>query len=181
VRSPVNVVPRDLFGIPVLAVGIATRRLPARLADLLGGNLARAMIGDIEELGLRQLPYGPAVQVREHGRIPLLDIGTIDLIRRGRIAVRPGVVRFDGDLVEFDDGRRESFSAVVLATGYRPALDEFLTVADDVTNDSGVPRASGREVADGLYLCGFYVSPAGMLREIGIEAKRIARSIARAR
>jgi hypothetical protein len=32
-------------------------------------------------------------------------------------------------------------------------------------------------VLDGLYFCGMYVSPAGMLREIGIEATRIANHI----
>ena len=31
----------------------------------------------------------------------------------------------------------------------------------------------------GLYFCGMYVSPAGMLREIGIEAARIATHINR--
>jgi hypothetical protein len=31
---------------------------------------------------------------------------------------------------------------------------------------------------DGLYFCGFYVSPTGMLREMGIEAKQIAEAIA---
>ncbi|MEJ0101359.1 MAG: hypothetical protein WDO19_01870 [Bacteroidota bacterium] len=32
---------------------------------------------------------------------------------------------------------------------------------------------------DGIYFCGFYLSPMGMLREIGIEAKKIAKDIAR--
>ena len=32
----------------------------------------------------------------------------------------------------------------------------------------------------GLYFCGFYVSPTGMLREISLEAQRLARLIARA-
>ena len=38
---------------------------------------------------------------------------------------------------------------------------------------------SGKRAAPGLYFCGFYVSPTGMLREIGREAKRIAKAIAR--
>jgi phytoene dehydrogenase-like protein len=38
---------------------------------------------------------------------------------------------------------------------------------------------SGRPTAlPGLYLCGQHVSPAGMLREIGIEARRIAAHVA---
>jgi hypothetical protein len=38
---------------------------------------------------------------------------------------------------------------------------------------SGAPTA-----LPGLYFCGYFVSPAGMLREMGIEARRIARHVA---
>jgi cation diffusion facilitator CzcD-associated flavoprotein CzcO len=176
VRGAVNVIPRDLFGIPILAVGIAMGTLPARVADAIGRPLLRASIGDITVLGLRKLPYGPNVQIREHGRIPLLDIGTIALIREGHIRVAPGVRCFTTDGVELEDGTRVAFDAVVLATGYRPALADFLEV-DDRVDERGLPAKSGRQTLPGLYFCGFYVSPNGMLREIGIEARRIAASI----
>ena len=178
VRSPVNVVPRDLLGLPILAIGIAMTTLPARVADVLAAPLVRASLGDIREIGLRRLPYGPNVQIREHGRIPLLDIGTIDLARRGHIRIAPGIARFTPTGVEFEDGTRADFDGVVLATGYRPRLADFLEVADRVTDEEGVPEKSGHMTLPGLFFCGFYVSPTGMLREIGIEAKRIAASIA---
>ena len=39
--------------------------------------------------------------------------------------------------------------------------------------------ASGRELGlPGLYACGFTISRTGMLREIGLEARRIADAIA---
>src|SRR5262249_35697052 len=128
--------------------------------------------------GLRKLPYGPNVQIRQHGRIPLLDIGTIELARRGHIRIAPGIRRFTATGVEFEDGALAEFDGIVLATGYRPALADFLKVADQVTDAQGVPSKSGHMTLPGLYFCGFYVSPTGMLREIGIEAKRIAASIA---
>jgi len=40
------------------------------------------------------------------------------------------------------------------------------------------PKKSGAAVKEGLYFCGYYIAPTGMLREIGIEAKRIATHIA---
>jgi thioredoxin reductase len=178
VRSPVNVVPRDLFGVPILAVGIAMRLMPARVADVVAEPLIRASIGDITKIGLRKLSYGPNVQIREHARIPLLDVGTIDLARQGHIRIAPGIRRFMPEGVEFEDGTVATFEGIVLATGYRPALADFLEVAAQVTDEQGVPQKSGRETMPGLYFCGFYVSPTGMLREIGIEAKRIAASIA---
>ena len=56
---------------------------------------------------------------------------------------------------------------------------DFLRPAAEVTDAVGVPLVSGSEAAlPGLYFCGFYVSPTGMLREIGLEARRIAAAIA---
>ncbi|MGH7295182.1 MAG: flavin-containing monooxygenase, partial [Polyangiaceae bacterium] len=112
VRGGVNVVPRDILGIPILGIGITMSILPPAIADALAWPLVRATIGDVHDLGLRKLPYGPNVQIREHGRIPLLDIGTVARIRSGAIAVRPGIERFTESGVVFTDGRREAFAAV---------------------------------------------------------------------
>jgi hypothetical protein len=138
----------------------------------------RATVGDIEKLGLKKLPYGPNTQIRRDGRIPLLDIGTIGHIREGHIGVRPGIERFTEHGVRFVDGVQEDFAAVVLATGYRPQVTDILEDDDGVCDERGSPKRSGCAAAPGLYFCGFYVSPTGMLREIGIEARHIAASIA---
>ena len=45
VRGPVNVIPRELFGIPILAIGIVQRKLPPRLADALNAPILRARRG----------------------------------------------------------------------------------------------------------------------------------------
>lgn len=179
VRGQVNVLPRDFLGIPILAWGIALAFLPIRLADAIARLVARVSIGRLDRLGLRALPYGPMTQVRRHGRIPLLDIGTAARIRRGEIEVAPGVESFVPGAVRFADGSERPFDAVVLATGYRPALADFLEPTAEVVGDDGVPRKSGAETLPGLYFCGFYVAATGMLREIGRDARRIARAIAR--
>ena len=177
VRSAVNVLPRELFGIPILSIGIAQRRTPARISDRLNAPILRAVIGDFTKHGLRKLPYGPATQIRQHHSIPLIDIGTIELIKRGAITVRPGIESFTTDGVRFADGTQERFDVVVLATGYRPHVSAFLDAAAAYDAD-GAPRISGHEAGvPGLYFCGYYVSPTGMLREIGIEARRISTSI----
>ncbi len=178
VRSRVNVVPRDFFGVPVLGVGIAMSVLPMRVADFLSKPLVRAFVGDIEKLGLRKLPYGPNTQIRRDGRIPLLDIGTIALIREGHITVRQGIESFTENGVRFVDGVTDEFAAVVLATGYQPKITDMLAGEDQVCDERGNPKKSGCAAAPGLYFCGFYVAPTGMLREIGIEARRIAAEIA---
>ena len=177
VRGPVNIVPRDILGIPVLALSEVTARLPTWLADGLTGPLRRLLRGNLERYGLRRLDYGPMCQIREHARVPLIDIGTIAGIRRGAIRVRPGIASFGARSVRFVDGREEPFDAVVLATGYRPRVDELLG-DDPVLDGGGTPLRSGVESAPGLYFCGFWVSPFGMLREIGRESVAIAEAVA---
>jgi len=182
VRSPVNILPREILGIPILALAIPLSFLPPRLADALSAPLLRLAVGSYDELGLRKSPKGPFRQIREDGRIPLIDVGTVELLREGGVGVRPGLVGFDSERVRFDDGSSGAYDAVVAGTGFRPSFHQYLEGAGEVTDEDGVPRKSGRETAlPGLYFCGFFLSPTGMLREIGLEARRIAREIVRSR
>lgn len=181
VRGPVNLLPRDLLGLPILTWAIALSRLPPPLADALARPLLRLTVGDPSRYGLRRPDRGPMQQIRDRARIPLIDVGTLPLIRAGRIAVRPGVARFAPEGVEFEGGEAEAFDAVVLATGFGHGLERFIEGAERILGQEGRPAASGRETAlPGLYLCGFHVAPTGMLREISLEARRIADALARA-
>jgi indole-3-pyruvate monooxygenase len=193
VRSPVNVIPRDVLGIPVLAIAIPLSRLPAGLADLLIWPILRAYYPSYRRMGLRKAPRGPFRQIAEDGHVPLLDIGTIRGIRRGHIQVLPDVAGVSGASVGFADGEARSFDAIVFATGYRPCLPAGVSgvpvaegvghAADDAVGHA-TDDAAGHAVDDhvggasGLYYCGLHVSPTGMLREVGIEARRIAERVA---
>ena len=112
VRGGVNIIPRDVLGVPILGIGISMSFLPPEVADVMAWPLIQATIGDVRKLG------------------------------------------------------------------YRPAVSDFLAEAAQVCAKDGVPKKSGDAVLPGLYVCGFHVSPTGMLREIAIEARRIARSVA---
>jgi hypothetical protein len=69
----------------------------------------------------------------------------------------------------------ENFDAVILATGFQPDLRPLLPDARGVLDGSGGPLVSGRPTAEhGLFFCGAKASPTGQIREIGIEAERIA-------
>jgi thioredoxin reductase len=100
------------------------------------------------------------------------------LIRQGHVKVHPGVEEFTENRIRFEGGQEAQFDAVILATGYHPKVNAFLNETD-VYDEDGTPTSTGRESSSpGLYLCGYYVSPTGMLREIAIEAKRISDAIA---
>jgi indole-3-pyruvate monooxygenase len=180
VRSPVNVLPRDIFGFPILEIGKLTAVLPARVADKLTAPLIRILVGDITKLGLKKSTCGPREQIEKQKRIPLLDVGTVKLIKEGSIKVYGNIVRIEGNTIFFEDGKQQNFDAIILATGYRHNLQSILNTGrdrlDDMSNAVSKQSFFGK---DGLYLCGFYLSPMGMLREIGIEARTIAKDIAK--
>lgn len=181
VRGPVNVIPRDLLGLPIVAIAIAVNKLPPRLNDAVMAPVLRLLYGDISRHGLRKMPYGPMTQIARDARIPLIDVGTMRLIRNGDIPVNDDVERFDGNDVVFVDGRRQRFDAVVIATGFRPRADSILEDGDQLVDADGCPLNSGDEVESGLFFCGFRVVQSGLLREIAAEARRIAGVIASAR
>lgn len=78
----------------------------------------------------------------------------------------------------FDDAREQEFDAIIMATGYRHNLQSLLALSDEQLADLKQPIHKQHFVGrNGLYLCGFYLSPNGMLHEIAHEAQFIARMI----
>jgi len=169
VRAEVNVIPRDVLGIPTLAIAIPLSLIPPRIADALSWPLLKLFYPSYASFGLRKASSGPFQQIAERGRIPLLDIGTIRAIRQKKVAVRPGIDRFVDGRVRFADGSTDAFDSVVLATGYTPRLPTGV-------EDFGQSPASR---PPSLHFCGFRIAPNGMLRTISFEAQAIADAIAR--
>ena len=92
----------------------------------------------------------------------------------------PGIDTFTPDGVRFTDGRELPFDVIIYGTGYRSNLDQWLEGASELVNERGYPKAHGAEAGrPGLYFIGFRNPPTGALREIAIEAQRIAADIAR--
>lgn len=178
VRSAVNVIPRDVFGFSILQLGLTMKSLPPRFVDKMNAPLLNFLVGDITKLGLKKAPIGPVEQIVTTGRIPLLDIGTIKLMREGHIKVFGDVDRIAGKTVFFKDGKSADFDAIILATGYKHDLEKMMRLDADTLEDLKKPMSKrGTNGKDGLYFCGIYISPNGMLREMGIEAKLVAEQI----
>ncbi len=179
VRGPVNVIFRDRFGIPVQALSILMSPLPTRLTDLITYPAIRLSFGDLSPYGLRKPSYGAATQIRTQSKIPVIDIGTIGLIKQGKIKVYPGIERFTETGVVFSDGAEHAFETIMLATGFHVQINSLLDSGEGLLDSKGFPVQSGKATErSGLYFCGFHNSASGLLREIGIEAQQIARSIA---
>jgi indole-3-pyruvate monooxygenase len=182
VRSPTHVVPRDLLGILPSQVNslFLLGRLPPRIADRIAVALLGRVIGDLSPYGLPRPAVGPIAQVLEKGRIPLIDIGTVELVKQGLLKVFPAPRELTEEGVIFTDGREIPVDVIVLATGYRAALEGVLEDAERHVDERGYPRRYGVEAeTPGLYFIGYRNPLTGQLNDIAHESRRVAAAIAR--
>jgi len=178
VRSGVNVVPREFLGLPIQVTSIWMRPLPLSLSDGIGRAVSRLAFGELARHGLPRAQLGPLSAVARRGRIPLIDVGTIAAIECGAIAVKPGVARLTATGAVFADGSAADFEAIILATGFHPALSEIVAVPGAL-DEAGCPRPSPAASAGAsLFFVGYRIVATGHLREIGREARAVAAAIA---
>lgn len=178
VRSPVNVLPRDVLGLPVLELSLLLSKLPPRVADMISAPLLSWLTGDLTKLGLKKMPYGPLEEIRRDGNAPVLDIGTIELIRNGHILIYNDIDFIDGKTVYFKDGKEQNFDVIIAAIGYYRDYAEIVQVDKSRFDDLRVCLEKQKYFGkDGLYFCGYWVSPNGQIREIALDAKKIANDI----
>ncbi|MEE1755763.1 flavin-containing monooxygenase [Streptomyces sp. SP18CS02] len=181
IRTAPHIVRRSTAGWPAQATGILVRRLPVRLVDAAGGLLGRLSVPDLSGRGLPRPDTGLYSRVRE-GAIPVQDVGLIDAVKRGRVEPVAAVASFDDGKVVLADGSTIAPDAVIAATGYHRAL-EGLVGHLGVLDDRGRPAVHGARTppqAPGLYFTGFTNPISGMLRELAIDSRKIAKAIAAA-
>ena len=176
VRSVPPIVPRDFLATPVQLFGIALSAMPAAVADRIGSAVARIALGDLTRYGLGRPKWFPF----SAKRIPVIDVGFVDNLKKGRIAVRPDIVQFTEHGVVYADDRAEDVDAVIFATGYRTGLGDMLAMRG-LLDERGYPKfKSGALTSEpGLYFMGFFESHRGLLFETCIASRRLARIIRR--
>jgi cation diffusion facilitator CzcD-associated flavoprotein CzcO len=179
VRSPRHVVPRDVYGIPAQVNSLfVLSRLPIALADRLSLRLLDRVVGDLGPYGLPRPAEGPLTQVVKRGRIPIIDIGTIALVKQGKVPIVPSPERFTATGAVHTDGVERTWDAVVCATGYHPGIEAFLDEAPATLDARGYPRAHGAACAlPGLYFLGFRNPLTGQLHDLAREARAIVRAL----
>jgi hypothetical protein len=171
-------VPRDFLGMPTQVTSIRVRNLPIAVGDRLGRVVSHLAFGDLTRYGLGRPDLGPLSAFKLRRRVPLIDVGTIAAIKSGQIAVKPGVARLTETGAVFADGSATTYDAVILATGFRPALAEIVAIPG-VLDDAGTPRDwRGGGVCPNLFFVGYYQPATGLLRQIGIDAEAVAAAIA---
>lgn len=180
VRTVPHILRRSTAGWPAQGTGILVRRLPVSLVDRAADLMARATMPDLTEQGLPRPDTGLYSRVKD-GAIPIQDVGLLDAVKGGSVVPVAAVESFDKDAVVLADGTRITPDAVIAATGYLRSLEGLV-------GHLGVLDARGRPVvhsghtpkqAPGLYFTGFTNPISGMLRELALDAQKIAKKLAR--
>jgi putative flavoprotein involved in K+ transport len=161
---------------------ILVQHLPRRLIDAGAEAIRRLTIGDLSAYGLGKPPEGLYSHHLRTGRVPTFDSGVfIEAIKARRIQIVAGVERFDAGSIALADGERVRAEAVIVASGYRRDLEGLI-------GHLGLLDAEGRPIvhgpltsprAPGLFFVGFTDPFGGNFRQIRLDAKKIARAIAR--
>lgn len=179
VRGPVSIVPRDLNGRPVQLTSIKLAKLPFGIGDWLGNFIRGIYLGDLKKYGLNAPKLSPVQQLKKTGKTPVVDIGTVDQIKAGKIKVMPEIESFDASGVIFKNSERKDLDAVILATGYKAKVADFLVDTSGLLNQDHLPKQaifSGKN--KGLYFIGFdNYKLGGILGIIRTESETIAAHI----
>jgi putative flavoprotein involved in K+ transport len=171
VRTPPQIVPRNVLGVPAQLAGIGLRRVPATIADPIARLEQRLFIGDLSNVGLPVPRTGLFSHHRSEGGLPVLDAGFAHGAEQGMFRVVPAVEALEADRVRLEGGGAISPDVVIAATGYHTGL-EPLVAHLGVLDGHGLPQA-GR----GLWFTGFQNPISGALRELRFEASATARAV----
>jgi cation diffusion facilitator CzcD-associated flavoprotein CzcO len=173
VRTGANVVPLTLLGLPIQYVAWLLQRLPDSGKRAVAGLIARIV---------RRRRGPPVLPVPSYGpldSIPMIGFHLVDAVQASRIRIAPGIASITTDGARFTDGTAGRFDDVILATGYRPALD-FLGDLIRVDEGGHALRTDRITSADqpGLFFVGHTYDAVGGLRNIALDAPAVAARIA---
>lgn len=188
VRGPLHLVPLEMWGVNWrtwyrLAPGLVflagrvggpwVRRRAPGAAAAFWARVQRARFGDLERHGLRFQTPEEIVAHWFARRPPVTGGPFIDRIRSGEVRLLPALAGFERGAAKLGDGSLHACDAVVLATGFRPALEDLLE--PEALPKPGTWPPDGRPgPLPGLWFCGYLPE----LLRIRRSARRIARSVA---
>ncbi|XP_051136852.1 indole-3-pyruvate monooxygenase YUCCA6-like [Andrographis paniculata] len=179
VRDTVHILPREMLGRSTFGLSMwLLKWLPITLVDCFLLLASRLALGDTSRFGLNRPRLGPLQLKNLAGKTPVLDVGTLHKIKKGDIKVCPGIQRLMRHrTVEFVDGTRDNYDAIILATGYKSNVPYWLKESEMFDEKDGLPRRPFPNTWKGecgLYAVGF--TKRGLLGA-SMDAKNIADDI----
>jgi indole-3-pyruvate monooxygenase len=185
-RTGVMLRPRYLYGLPKHAWAIIGDWLPDALGKPLVQHMTDIKFETVEQVGIRVPPPD-----EESTAAGTRGAELIHAVRNGEVVCVAGPRRFFGRCVELDDGTVHELDAVIMATGYKPVLyqylDESVTVSDyfnwpvmdeeNYTKRDWLPhdyrsnRAREVKGLPGLFIVGIYYQGKGAMYNFRVEAQ----------
>lgn len=177
VRSGANVVPREIFGVPIQYIAYGMRKLPRHLRETIAARVQALTERRRGPPVLPRPPWGPL------DAIPLIGFHLVDAIRAGQVRVRLGsLASFTAEGVRFADGEAAHYDVVIFATGFAPAI---APLGDLVRRDQhGFARRRDRVTSadqPDLYFVGHNYDATGGLANIRRDSVDVAVRLARRR
>lgn len=175
IRAGAHVVPRELLGAPIQRWAHVISRLPRAVTSVAAPVLLQRSTRRQAKAGVPK----PAVGVLEKPGVPVIGLELLHHARQGTIHIAGAIAGFTAAGVRFSDGHEERFDAVIMATGYRPALGYLQGVVS--LDASGFPALDGvmAKGVPNLYFVGMNYDLLGTLYNIAHEAPTAAAAITR--
>ncbi|CAL4911272.1 unnamed protein product [Urochloa decumbens] len=174
VRSPVHVM---TIGLINFGMKLVSWSLPVNFVDFILVTFANIRFGDLSKYGIVRPNMGPLLLKAKTGRSAVIDVGTVELIKKGAIKVLGPISCIRGDYVEFEDGKNCHFDSIVFATGYKSTANRWLKNGESLLNDNGMPKRefpNHWKGENGLYCVGLAMRG---LAGISCDAKNVAADI----
>ncbi|GAA5208117.1 flavin-containing monooxygenase [Microbacterium kyungheense] len=183
IRTPPNIIPRQLGPIPTTMLAVPMDFLPAWSTDPVNRLLQRVVLGDLTRYGMPSPRAGVVAQQRSTAVTPTIDVGLVAALRAGTVTPGAALDRFEGSEAVLADGTRCAPDAVIAATGYSTGLRPVVGHLG-VLDAHGAPlltRGRSHAAAPRLRFVGVRSPLKGLLLQINLDARAAARAIARDR
>jgi cation diffusion facilitator CzcD-associated flavoprotein CzcO len=174
IRQGVNAVPLSLLGVPIQYWALLVARLPRPVTEPLARMLLRRSTVRLRRAGL---PKSPEPVLEAHG-IPIIGLSLLEATQAQRIGVVGAIARFTPTGVCLVDGRELDYDAIILATGFHPALSYLAgLVSFDARGFPARDRARSTQYPN-LFFMGYNYGIVGTLNNIRLDAPVVAGQIA---
>lgn len=176
-RTGAYVMPKYMMGIPVdrwSAFFARKLKFPTLLTRMIMARLVYLAVGDQRRFGIPK-PKHPVW--REHATI---SQELLPYLGHGWINIKPNVTKLDGDHIEFADGSRSPFDAVIYATGYKTTFPFLPTSLFSVTEGEMVDlyRRMTPPTLPGLFFAGLVQPIGATIPLVEVQARWIAAALA---
>jgi putative flavoprotein involved in K+ transport len=177
IRTPPHIVRREKAGWPAQLNGVLLGGLPEPVFNAMAAAMSRLEMPDLRPYGIDRPAEGLKTRLRTKRYVPVQDVGIVRDVMSGRVRPVAAVQGFTATSVLLTDGTSVQPDTVIAATGYGTGLRDLFE-DPSLFDETGVPLVHGGAPArPGLFFMGYDVTLGGMLRQVAMESRLVARAI----